>query len=212
MRRISHQSTRQFLATIFRHSIRFLLAAILLAAVCSPLSAAPARFISRGPGGGGAFFGPSINPYNPDDVWIGSDMSDLFHSTDFGHSWGTVDFRLLLGGNLPGRMEFTSNPLICYALNGDVPARSADGGNTWSSIPPDPYSQSVYCLYADPLSTNRILVSDYTTLKISTNSGATYRDCYTGNDLLVAGAFWDGAAIYVGTRPGMLVSTNGGGS
>src|SRR5215467_8393089 len=108
----------------------------------------PARFISRGPGGGGAFFGPSINPFNADDVWIGSDMSDLFHSTDFGRTWETVDFRVLLGGSLPGRMEFTSNPMVRYALNDSIPARSADGGASWTSIPPS--SGSVYCLYADP--------------------------------------------------------------
>jgi hypothetical protein len=100
----------------------------------------PARFVSRRSGGGGAFFGPSINPYNPDDVWVGSDMSDLFHSTDFGRTWDTMDFRLLGGGNQPGRMECTSNPLVRYALNGDVPARSVDGGVTWTNIPPDPWS------------------------------------------------------------------------
>ena len=82
-----------------------------------------------------------------------------------------------------------------------MPERSADGGVTWTSVPPDPYAQSVYCLYADPLSTNRLLVSDYTTLRISTNSGATYAGCYTNHDLLIAGAFWGGPAIYVGTRP-----------
>ena len=174
------------------------------------LAGPPARFVSRGPGGGGAFFGPSINPFNPDDLWVGSDMSDLFHSTDFGRTWDTVDFRMLQGGSQPGRMEFTSDPLVRYALNGDVPARSFDGGTTWTSIPPN--SGSVYCLYADPLSTNRLLVSDYGTLKLSTNSGASYRDCYTSTDLLVAGAFWDGSRIYAGTRPGMVVSSNGGGS
>src|SRR5436190_10197349 len=117
---------------------RFLriIAAILAVTVSSGLAQPPTRFVSRGPGGGGAFFGPSINPFNPDDVWIGSDMSDLFHSTDFGRSWETVDFRLLLGGNLPGRMEFTSNSLVRYALNGDVPARSQNGGITWTDVGP----------------------------------------------------------------------------
>ncbi len=188
-----------------------LLIAGLLLFTANPIQAgAPVNFVSRGPGGGGAFFGPSINPYNPDEVWVGSDMSDLFHSTDFGATWDTVDFRQLLGGNAPGRMEFTSDPQARYALNGDVPARSIDGGATWVSVPPDPWSPSVYCLYADPLSTNRLLVSDYTTLKLSTNSGATYTDVYSASDLLIAGALWDGAKIYVGTRPGLLVSTNGG--
>jgi len=176
--------------------------------VLSGFTGQPAHFISRGPGGGGAFFAPTINPYNLDDVWIGSDMGDLFHSIDFGRNWDTIDFRTLLGGSLPGRMEFTSNPLVRYALDGDVPTRSVDGGVTWTSIPPDSFD--VYCLYADPLSTNRILVSDYSTLKISTNSGATYSDRYTASDLLISGAFWDGSSIYVGTRPGLVVSTNGG--
>jgi len=108
-----------------------------------------------------------------------------------------------------GRMEFTSNPLVRYALNGDVPARTFDGGLTWTSIPPAS-SPSVYCLYADPLSTNRLLVSDYTTLMISTNSGASYANGYTASDLLVAGTFWDASSIYVGTRAGLVVSTNGG--
>lgn len=191
---------------------RLVVTLVFLAAAGLALGGAPGRFVSRGPGGGGAFFGPSINPYNPDEVWVGSDMSDLFHSTDFGRTWDTVDFRLLGGGSQSGRMEFTRNPLIRYALNSDVPARSADGGVTWTNIPPDPWSQLVYCLYADPLSTNRLLVSDYSTLKISTNSGATYADCFTTNDLLIAGAFWDGPNIYVGTRPGLVVSTNGGAS
>jgi hypothetical protein len=184
--------------------------AILLAGADLAFPGAPSQFVSRGPGGGGAFFGPSINPFNPDEIWIGSDMSDLFHSTDFGATWETVDFRLLQGGSQPGRMEMTSDPLVRYALNGDVPMRSTDGGKSWVGIPPDPWSQSVYCLYADPTSTNRLLVSDYTTLKLSTNSGTSYADCYTANDLLIAGAFWDGSRIYVGTRPGLVVSTNGG--
>jgi len=188
------------------------MAAVLLVGVGQVLAGAPSSFVSRGPGGGGAFFGPSINPFNPNEIWIGSDMSDLFHSTDFGATWDTVDFRLLQGGSQPGRMEMTSDPLVRYALNSDVPMRSTDGGQTWISIPPDPWSQSVYCLYADPMTTNRLLVSDYTTLKISTNSGATYTDCYTANDLLIAGAFWDGSKVYVGTRPGLVVSTNGGAS
>jgi hypothetical protein len=182
---------------------------LMFAMACVPPAVAgqPTRFISRGPGGGGAFFGPSINPYNSDDLWVGSDMSDLFHSTDFGKDWDTIDFRMLQGGSLPGRMEFTSNPLIRYALNNDVPYRSADGGVTWASTPA---GFSVYCLYADPLSTNRILVSDYSDLFISTNSGASYLNRYSASDLLIAGAFWDGASIYVGTRPGLVVSTNGG--
>src|SRR5437762_2824635 len=131
---------------------------VLLVAAGVALAQPPARFVSRGPGGGGAFFGPSINPYNTDDLWIGSDMSDLFHSTDFGRTWETVDFRLLLGGSQPGRMEFTSHPLTRYALNDSVPARSSDGGATWTSIPPA--SPTSNWPYADPQYANGLLMCD----------------------------------------------------
>ena len=71
-------------------------------------AAPPGGFVSRGPGGGGAFFAPSVNPYSKAEIWVGSDMSDLFVSRDFGRTWDTVDFRLLQGGNKPGRMAFLS--------------------------------------------------------------------------------------------------------
>ena len=190
-----------------------LLAMLLLAGdLCSVLAGPPVRFVSRGPGGGGAFFAPAINPHRPDEAWVGSDMGDLFHSVDFGGTWETVDFRVLQGGSQPGRMAFTRDPRVFYALNGDVPARSTDGGTTWIPIPADPEAPSAYCLLSDPGSTQRLLVSDYSTLRVSTNSGATYSRAYSADDLFIAGAFWDGPSIYVGTRPGLVVSTNGGAS
>lgn len=169
----------------------------------------PAIFSPRGSGGGGAFFGPAIHPYAPDEVWIGSDMSDLFVTRNFGRTWDTVDFRVLQGGNQGPRVSFTSDPKVLYGLNRSTVARSGDGGATWSNTAA---GFSSYVLYADPGSTNRLLGSDYTTLRISTNSGATFSGRYTNSDLLVAGAFWDGNAIYVGTRAGLLASTNGGAS
>jgi hypothetical protein len=112
---------RLLTGTVVMHSIQSFnpsqikatLLIVIVTLVCAgglALAGPPAQFVSRGPGGGGAFFGPSINPFNPDEMWIGSDMSDLFHSTDFGRTWETVDFRLLGGGSQPGRMEFTSDP------------------------------------------------------------------------------------------------------
>lgn len=184
--------------------------AITLLAVAVAQGGPPDRWISRGPGGGGAFFAPSVSPFDPDEVWVGSDMSDLFVSRDFGRTWETIDFRTLQGGNKPGRMAFTSHPLVRYALNDSVPMRSADGGVTWTAVPHDPWSPWVDGLWADPTTTNRLLVADYTTLYLSTNSGASWRPVFTNSDQLVAGAFWDASRIYVGTRAGLLVSTNGG--
>lgn len=171
-------------------------------------AAVPERFISRGPGGGGAFFGPVVNPYDSQEIWVGSDMSDLFVSRDFGRSWDTIDFRQLQGGNQGPRLAFTSDPTVRYALNGGTVARSFDAGVTWTNVPS---GQSSYVLFADPAATNRLVVSDYSTLRISTNSGVTFGPRWTNaSGLLIGGAFWDGSRIYVGTQDGLLVSTNGG--
>ena len=138
-------------------------------------------------------------------------MGEVFDSSDFGGSWQTVDFRRQQGGSQAGHMQFTSDPLVRYGLNGYLPVRSKDGGVTWTNIAPDPWN-GYYFLNADPKSTNRLLVSDYSTLLISTNGGATFSQCFATNDFLIAGAFWDGTNIYAGTRVGLVISTNGGAS
>lgn len=194
------------------HPRRALFGTAILLSVATALNSPPERWVSRGPGGGGAFFGPSINPFSTDELWVGSDMSDLFVSKDFGRTWDTVDFRILQGGNKSGRMAFTSNPLVRYALNDSVPMRSTDGGKTWTAIPRDVWSPWEDGLWADPTTTNRLLIANYSTLYISTNSGVTYSVAYANNDQLIAGVFWDGPKIYVGTRAGLLVSSNGGAS
>ena len=172
------------------------------------LTAAPLQWVSRGPGGGGAFFAPGINPYNPAQVYVSSDMTDVFRTDDSGASWRTLDFRQLEGGNGFSGVQFTSNSNLLYTLNGSAAARSADGGRTWGLIPASP--SSLYCLYADPQATNRLLAANYTTLYLSTNGGASFAAKYTTNDFHIAGAFFDGSRIFVGTRIGLLVSTNNG--
>jgi hypothetical protein len=183
---------------------------LILLPASSTFSAPPDRFVSRGPGGGGAFFGPSINPFDPSEIWVGSDMSDLFVTLNSGRTWDTIDFRTLQGGNDLGRMCFSSDPQVRYALDGNAPMRSINGGLTWTNIPHDVFSPDVEGLWADPTTSNRLLVATYTTLYLSTNRGTTWRGVYTNSDHLIAGVFWNGLRIYVGTRAGMLVSTNGG--
>src|SRR5262245_34788596 len=49
----------------------------------------------RGAGGGGSLFEPSINPTNPSEVYIASDMGQIFHTTSGGALWDTIDHRQL---------------------------------------------------------------------------------------------------------------------
>ena len=185
------------------------------------IAGVPSGFISRGPGGGGALFSPSFSPHSGDGLYVACDMSELFHSTDAGRSWRTVDFREAQG-NRPCRVQYTSNPLELYTIDctsidgGDTrrPSRSTDGGSTWTPLATDPTSMDAYTLFTDPNSTNRILVSDYATIYFSTNGGqsfsAKFNSNVNGEGCWIAGAFFDGPSIYVGTSVGLLISTNNG--
>jgi hypothetical protein len=187
---------------------------IFLGLMVTPLllsAAPPERFVSRGPGGGGAFFAGSINPHRPDEIWMPSDMSPLLRSWDFGRTWETLDFRVIQGGNHATGVQFTSNPRILNALNQGIPSRSADGGTTWTPIPL-PGGSAAYTLFADPGHTNRVIASSSSTLYFSENGGTTYSARHTASDLLVAGVFWQEADIQVGSRAGVLVSTDAGAS
>ena len=71
--------------------ISFLFAnCILLTATCF---AQPASWSSRGIGGGGALFSPSINPVNSSEYYIACDMSELFHTTNGGQTYSMVNFQ-----------------------------------------------------------------------------------------------------------------------
>ncbi|MBP7429857.1 MAG: hypothetical protein KBC05_10510 [Candidatus Hydrogenedentes bacterium] len=172
----------------------------------------PARWISRGPGGGGALFGPSISPHDPDDLFVSCDMGLAFRSADFGRSWETLDFRQLTGHNRMTWVQYTSDPNVLYALSTYTPMKSTDGGHTWREILVDPWSREAYAVFADPERTNRVLVANYEDVYFSAQGGTNYALVYATNDCHAAGAFFDGNNIYVGTRAGLIVSTNGGAS
>jgi len=172
-------------------------------------AAIPPRWIPRGVGGGGALFCPSISPYDPNEVYIASDMSNLFHTRDSGISWRMLNFRSMKGNDRMCGIQFTQDPNILYGLNQQVPAKSTDGGITWFSIPV-PGVDPAYSVYADPEGTQRVLVSGYSELYISQDGGNNYQRVYQADELHIAGVFFYGDHIYVGTRVGLLISSDGG--
>ena len=122
-------------------------------------------------------------------------------------------------------MQFTSNPSILYSLDytesaggvdSQTPKKSIDGGVTWTVLAGWDSSDAAYSVYADPGSTTNLIVSDDNSIYFSNNSGATFTTKYTapsdGHGCVVAGAFFDGANIYIATNRGLLVSNNSGSS
>ncbi len=182
--------------------------------------AQPTIWQPRGPGGGGSMFYPTINPANDNEFYVTCDMSQLFHSTDYGASYTQVPFTRLQTGNI-STYEFTSNSNVAYCIANDgninYAVRTTDGGNTWNAVPGNPLAgEDVYAFKADYNNPGRVILGYYGALYISNNSGVNFtlikNAANAGAGITIAGVFFDGSNIYIGTNEGILYSDNGGGS
>ncbi len=200
-------------------------------AVCAEIELLESRqllsvdsWLPRGPGGGGSLFAPSINPRDPNEIYVSSDMGELFRSTDAGATWRDVDFRQVQGGTL-SQVRFTNDSLVRYVLdqsssNGldqSVAARSGDGGLTWQTLPDPTLTGVLIGLLVDPAHTERLIASDYSRLWVSQDSGQTWvlkldTSNTSATGLRLSGAFFDGDSITLGTNIGLLISNDGGAS
>lgn len=176
----------------------------------------PASWSSRGVGGGGALFSPSINPSNNNEFFVACDMSELFHTTDFGKTYSQVSFMELQGGH-NSRVAYTAaGTLYCVNYDNDmaVPVMSTDGGTTWTTLAGNPdASEETFTIHADYNNASRVIISYYGAIYFSSNGGTSFTQIHTaatGQGNVVAGVFFDGNNIYIGTNDGVLVSTNGG--
>ncbi len=179
--------------------------------------AQPSTFSPRGVGGGGALFSPGINPGNTSEYFVSCDMSELFHTTDFGQNYSQVHFTEFTGGH-NSKVCYTTTAGLLYSISyiNDIgtPVVSTDNGVTWATLAgnPDP-NEDVYTIDVDYNNSSRILISHYGAIFFSGNGGTTFTQIHTaatGNGNVVAGTFFDGTNIYIGTNDGVLVSTNGG--
>ncbi len=200
--------------------MKYLFSVLLLLTIISAarVSAQPTQWLSTGIGAGGALSNPSINPSNVNEVYVSADISSVFHTTNLGDSWNTVDFRMLQGGSFTGKIQYTKDPDTLYSLNNlydflTVPSKSTNGGTTWEPLEFDPTDGEVYTLIADYNNPANIIIAGYSSIYFSTNGGQTFALKYGGPispPCHVAGAFFDGANIYIGTNLGIVYSSNSG--
>jgi len=86
-----------------------------------------------GPGGGGAQFLSTINPQDPDNVFVRCDMTGAYVTLDGGKSWRMYNLRTVV-------QDFEIDPKqpnTVYASNSGL-YRSDDRGGHWELIYPDP--------------------------------------------------------------------------
>ena len=195
---------------------------IIAALVISGLQAIaqPASFLPRGIGGGGALFFPRINPANDNEFYVSCDMSEMFHSTDFGTTYSQIHFSKLQSFNI-STYEYTNNPSIAYCNfndgNNGYPVKTIDGGVTWTALPGyDAAAGQVVAMkanYADP---TQLLMDYYGKIVFSANGGTTFTTVATatsmGVGIIMGGAWFDGSNIYIGTNQGVYMSSTGGAS
>ena len=186
----------------------------------SPATAGvPATWSPRGVGGGGSFYAPSISPFNDNEYFVASDMSELFHTTDFGNSYQLVPFGEIQG-SVFANAQFTTNPSVLYNLsaydgNNAAAVKSTDGGVTWSTLPGDP-QYTYYSVWSDFAHPQTVILGSWSIILISTNGGNTFTSVSVpmpyGTGCLIGGVFSDGNNLYLGTSEGLMVSTNAGAS
>ncbi len=166
------------------------------------LLAVHTSWTTQGPGGGGSYFSAAVNG---NDLWVASDMSGIYHSANFGQSWQMQNFHTSGGGINGGtssQVQFTSDPNTLYVPNSNQSvAKSTNGGASWSKL--TAWSGgTAYWMAADPTTTTKILVANGSNIYISSNGGTSFATAYSSSSLFVAGAFFDGSNVYVGTNKG----------
>src|SRR3990172_7269144 len=86
-----------------------------------------------GPGGGGAQYLSTIDPQDPNHVFVRCDMTGAYVTYDGGRSWRMFNLRTVVHD-----FEFDpGNPNTVYAANSGL-YRSDDRGVQWQLIYPDP--------------------------------------------------------------------------
>lgn len=193
---------------------------LLLVCLSLPTMSQPTDFQSKGIGGGGALFSPSIHPDDPGILYLASDLGGLYTSATGGQSYDIIHFTQAQTSPY-SKVCLTKNPLRLYSLLYDAnsfttrPAGSMDGGQTWDFLPADqdPGEEKLF-IFADYDDPQRLIWTQYNQAYLSVDGGMTASQIWSASDpgagILLSGVYWSGDSIYLGTNDGILVSLNGG--
>lgn len=179
---------------------------------CAPSS----QWRAMGIGGGSGIYEIAINPHDPNSIFIVNDIGGVLRTTDRGENWEAISFTQL-GGDYRGRIQFTSDPNVLYAIHVeyelDITAlkKSVDGGRHWQYLD-HIAGDLIYHLSANPNKRDELIIANDKSIFFSNDGGWSFVPFPISADLHVAGVVWDRDSIYVGTNKGVWQSKDGGNS
>jgi len=176
---------------------------------------------SRGMGGGGAMFAPSISPLNPDLMFVSCDMGGFYRSADGADSWQLINFREINSSTAVRPVFDQTNGDIIYAVTsswaGTYIMVTGDAGLTWDTLtvsPPWGECDDVN-MGIDPEKGNVLFFGADESSYISRNTGQTWTQC-SGVSGRVVGFYTDrrsdinNRTYYIGTQGTIYRSDNDG--
>jgi len=183
----------------------------------SKAQSVPTSWTSKGVGGGGGLFSPSISQHNGNNLYLACDMSEMFHSSNFGQSWSDIHFQQL-SGNRNTEVQFTLNPNKLYAIkkpgNFYIPAKSYDGGSTWTNATNPCSPNGAFQYFANPSDTDQVVLSDMNAIYFSNAENSSYSTILTKAGVFglhLAGVYFENKdTVYVCSNDSLIYTFNGG--
>ena len=176
-----------------------------------------------GVGGGGYFYESAISPFNSNDVYLGTDMGELYHSSDGGATFRYPATSLAAANRFvsgsDARVQFTPTDGVLWSVNdaSGKPSRSTDGGNTW--IDSTTWSGGwIRYLYSDPNDGNFLVAINVRGTNIAISRTANGGGSWTGSggaavtstNFVAFGMYRLGSNVWMATTAGLLLSTDNG--
>ncbi len=179
---------------------------VLCGLLCLPAVAAEKAFEVLGIGGAGGMFTPAISPQDPNLMFISSDMSGAYRSTDGGKHWEMINYKNM-NQSCGCRPLFLKDAIIWS--QGGTPKISRDKGITWTTLAEGavPWKGGVTTMAADQSDNSVLLFGTAGELCRSTDGGKTWKPAKSGAVQSILGL---GKKFYVAIDNKLLISSNKG--
>lgn len=175
-----------------------------------------AGFSSWGVGGGGAMASYSINPFDHNMRFVGTDMGTAFRSLNAGTQWvpirhSQLTYSYKLGYSVP--FGFAGPTTILHSPEGLAPLRSINGGETFNPVASFDLSKDerITGWYSDTVTIGTIYAMTTAGLWHSNDAGNHWRFIYDGGSE-IKGMFidnHDNGRVYIATTNAIYSANDG---